>query len=169
MTEEVTLANITEAHAARVSDMNNWQRTFDFQETQDFNSVYSYISPDLYDDELDNFQRRICERTGKWLQREQVLKDWMDANNAATRILWMQGIPGAGKTYIASMMVEKLRQSSKTVLFAFLSYTKSDVTPVSIIHSLMFQLAIGDDHSDDLLKRDLRAKSLIHIARASEI
>lgn len=129
--------------------------------------MYSYISPNLYDDELDKFQRRICERTGKWLQREQVLKDWMDASNAATRILWMQGIPGAGKTYIASMMVEKLRQSSKTVLFAFLSYTKSDVTPVSIIHSLMFQLAIGDDHFDDLLKRDLRAK-ISSIFRSSQ-
>lgn len=167
MTEEVTLANITEAHAARVTDMNNWQRNFNFQETRDFDSVYSYISPNLYDDELDKFQRRTCERTGKWLQREQALKDWMDASNTSTRIIWMQGIPGAGKTYIASMMVEKLRQSSKIVLFAFLSYTKSDVTPVSIIHSLIFQLAIGDDHFDDLLKRDLRAK-ISNVFRSSE-
>ncbi|KAE8321019.1 hypothetical protein BDV39DRAFT_212784 [Aspergillus sergii] len=147
MTEEVTLENITEAHAARVADINNWHRTFEFQETQDFNSVYSYISPNLYDDDLDKLQRRICERT-----------DWMDSLDTATRVIWMQGIPGAGKTHIASMVVEKLRQSSKNVLFAFLSYTQSDVTPISIIHSLMFQLAVGDDQFDDLLKRDLRAK-----------
>ncbi|KAJ5175558.1 NACHT nucleoside triphosphatase [Penicillium canariense] len=158
MTEEVSLANISEARAARIADMDRWQRTFEFQEAQDFLSVQSYISPNLYDDELDRLQRRICERTGRWLQREQVLNYWLDASNAATRVLWMQGIPGAGKTHIASMMVEKLRQSSKTVLFAFLSYRGNDVTPVSIIHSLMFQLAIGDDQFNESLKRDLRAK-----------
>lgn len=158
MTEEVSLANISEAHAARVADIDRWQRMFEFQETQDFNSAQSYISPNLYDDELDKFQRRICERTGRWLERENVLKDWLDEKNVATRVLWMQGIPGAGKTHIASMMVEKLRQSSKTVLFAFLSYQQAHVTPISILHSLMFQVAVGDEHLDDLLKRDLRAK-----------
>jgi nucleoside-triphosphatase THEP1 len=158
MTEEVSLANISEAHAARIADMDRWERNFEFQETQDFNSVHSYLSPNLYDDELDRLQRRICERTGRWLQREQVLKDWLDASNAATRVLWMQGIPGAGKTHIASTIVEKLRQSSKTVLFAFLSYKQNYVTPISIIHSLMFQLAIGDDQFNESLKRDLRAK-----------
>ncbi|OOQ87200.1 NACHT domain protein [Penicillium brasilianum] len=167
MTEEVTLANITEAHAARVADMDHWQQTFEFQETQDFNGVHAYISPTLYDDELDKFRRRICERTGRWLQREEALKEWMDASHAATRVLWMHGIPGAGKTHIASMMVEKLRQSSKIVLFAFLNYKKNDVTPVSIIHSLMFQLAIGDGQIDDLLKRDLRAK-ISHKFRSSQ-
>lgn len=147
--------------------MNNWQRTFEFQETQDFNGVYAYISPTLYDDELDKLQRRICERTGRWLQREEALKEWMGASNAATRVLWMQGIPGAGKTHIASMMVEKLRQSSKTVLFAFLNYKQNEVTPVSIMHSLMFQLAVGDDQIDDSLKRDLRAK-ISHKFRSSQ-
>lgn len=79
MTEEVSLANISEAHAARLADIDRWQRVFEFQETQDFNSAQSYISP--YDDELDRFQRRICERTGQWLEREKVLKDWLNELN----------------------------------------------------------------------------------------
>jgi hypothetical protein len=149
--------------------MNHWQRTFEFQEMQDFNGVHAYISPTLYDDELDKLRRRICERTGRWLQREEALKEWMDASNGATRVFWMQGIPGAGKTHIASMMVEKLRQSSKTVLFAFLNYKQDDVTPVSIMYSLMFQLAIGDDQIDDLLKAIYVLRSPTNFARVSGI
>lgn len=101
MTEEVNLENISEAHRARITDMDRWQRNFEFQEWQNFSSVESYISPKLYDDELDKLQRTICERTGRWLQKEQTLKDWFDPNDESTRMVWLQGIPGAGTSKFA--------------------------------------------------------------------
>ncbi|KAJ5826601.1 NACHT nucleoside triphosphatase [Penicillium robsamsonii] len=158
MTDQVTLENISGAHRARIEDMKRWQQTFEFQERQDFKSVEDYISPKFYDDELDRLQRTICERTGRWLQREQTLKKWIDTGDKSTRVVWLQGIPGAGKTHISSIIVDKLRGLSRTTLFAFLSYKQGNVSTVSIIHSLIFQMVIGMEHFDQTLKQDLQAK-----------
>lgn len=98
MTEEVSLEHISEAHRARIEDMDRWQRNFEFQERQNFINIETCISPKLYDDELDRLQRKICDRTGRWLEREQALKEWFDSSDASTRIVWLQGIPGAGES-----------------------------------------------------------------------
>lgn len=89
MTDEVTLENISGAYRARVEDMKRWQRQFEFHERQDFKSVEDYISPRLYDDELDRLQRTICERTGRWLQREKTLKKWIDTSDESTKVVWL--------------------------------------------------------------------------------
>lgn len=104
MTDEVTLENISGAYRARVEDMKRWQREFEFHERQDFKSVEDYISPRLYDDELDRLQRTICERTGRWIQREKTLKRWIDTSDESTKVVWLQGIPGAGTSKFAQWL-----------------------------------------------------------------
>ncbi|KAJ6073165.1 NACHT nucleoside triphosphatase [Penicillium canescens] len=121
MTEEVNLENISGAHRARIADMDRWKRNFEFQERQNFNSVEAYISPKLYDDDLDRLQRTICERTGRWLKKEQTLKEWFDPRNASTRVVWLQGIPGAdllkcvGPAYIIIDGLDEIPESERMV------------------------------------------------------
>jgi hypothetical protein len=104
MTDEVRLEHISEAYKARTADVHNWEKTFKFQEQQNFNTVENCISPKLYDDELDRLRRSICERTGSWLKREQVLKRWLDLSDRSTRLVWLQGIPGAGRIFGSSIL-----------------------------------------------------------------
>ena len=104
MTEEVTLEHITDARKAQIADIDRWQKAFEFQEQQNFRNIEAYISPKLYDDELDRLQRAVCERTGRWLNKEQALKYWFDPNDDTTRLVWLQGIPGAGTSYIFTML-----------------------------------------------------------------
>lgn len=66
-------------------------------------------------------------------------------------------ILSTGKTHISSIIVDKLKGLSKTTLFVFLSYKQGDISTVSIVHSLIFQL-IGAEDLDETLKQDLRAK-----------
>jgi hypothetical protein len=54
--------------------------------------------------------------------------------------------------------VDKLRSLPQTTLFAFLSYKQGNVSTISIVHSLIFQLVIGVESFDETLKQDLRAK-----------
>lgn len=54
--------------------------------------------------------------------------------------------------------MNKLRSLSRTTLFVFLSYKQGDISTISIIHSLIFQLVIGVEYFDGTLRQDLRAK-----------
>jgi hypothetical protein len=55
----------------------------------------------------------------------------------------------------------------RTTLFAFLSYKQEHLSAISILHTLIFQLAIGEDHFDENFKQDLRAK-VFHIFQSSQ-
>ncbi|KAJ6039601.1 NACHT nucleoside triphosphatase [Penicillium canescens] len=102
LTEEVNLEHIKEAHEARITILNDYQRNIDFQARQDFEAVESYISPKFYDDEFGLLQRNICERTGRWLQTDQAFQKWFDISDSSTRLVWIQGKPGAAKRNLKS-------------------------------------------------------------------
>jgi NACHT domain len=58
---------------------------------------------------------KSCElhetHTGKWLTRYQEYQDW---KSGSTRLLWIHGIPGAGKTVLASYIVEDIKRFCQT-------------------------------------------------------
>ncbi|KAK2764389.1 hypothetical protein FQN54_009083 [Arachnomyces sp. PD_36] len=145
MTNEVNLEHIREAHDTRIKALDHYTRTREFQERQDFEAVETHISPRFYDGELDRLLRTVCHGTGRWLQREETFSQWLDHANTSVKLLWLQGIPGAGKTHLSSIIVDKTRQSSRTI-FAFLSYKHGGATQstISILHSLIFQLVTND-------------------------
>ena len=72
----------------------------------------------------------------------------------------------AGKTFLSSTVVDKARSFGRTI-FAFLSYTLSSSTSaLSILHSLIFQLASDDDDLQAVLCQSSREnlKSNINVA-----
>jgi Cdc6-like AAA superfamily ATPase len=58
---------------------------------------------------------RACDlhepQTGTWLISSPEYEDWA---NGSTRFLWLHGIPGSGKTVLASFVVENVKQFCKT-------------------------------------------------------
>jgi hypothetical protein len=96
MSNEVNLEHIREAHDARIKALDHYERTREFQDRQDFIGVETHISPRLYGSELDWLHINICEGTGRWLQKEKAFCTWLDPEDTSTRLLWLQGIPGAG-------------------------------------------------------------------------
>ncbi|PYH38327.1 uncharacterized protein BO87DRAFT_351111 [Aspergillus neoniger CBS 115656] len=157
LTASVNFEHIREAHDARIEEFRKWEKTFEFQEEQSLRGIQTDISPTLYDEELDRLRMSTCARTGKWLAKEKTLNYWFDKNNSTSRLVWLHGGPGEGKTYLSSMIIERAIQSSHTTLFAFLSYRQASVKTISIFHSLIFQLVTSDE-IDKTLRRDLRAR-----------
>lgn len=41
--------------------------------------------------------REGYSRTGRWILNHEVIRDWVNPDTPATPIVWMTGIPGAGK------------------------------------------------------------------------
>ncbi|KAF2474163.1 C2H2 domain-containing protein [Lindgomyces ingoldianus] len=56
--------------------------------------------------------------TGLWILRNEYIKNWMDAEVPTTPLAWMTGMPGAGKTILASVIIEECKRR-KPVLTSY--------------------------------------------------
>ena len=86
--------------------------------------------------------------TGLWLTEGQEFRQWLETKNAR---LWLYGIPGAGKTVLASSVIEEaVRASSPSTAIAFVycDYKDSATQDLSnILGSLVQQFAKQDEES----------------------
>ncbi|KAH8887852.1 hypothetical protein GQ53DRAFT_872606 [Thozetella sp. PMI_491] len=148
---ETTILEIMEAHEARIQSFSHFEKTNSFQEHQKFLALQSRISPVSYDERLDCLRNRSVPGCANWLFRDYAFKNWLDFSSNAKVWFWLQGIPGAGKTYLSAVAIDHVKAKYNT-LFAFLSYThKSCLTALSVIHSLIFQAADDNKDFQDLL------------------
>jgi hypothetical protein len=93
---EVGLEHIQEAHNAQLQALDHYEKTEKSSRRQEYQSIKTSISPSTYEDRLDFLHARICQGTGRWLLRDESFVKWLDRADASTKILWLQGIPGAG-------------------------------------------------------------------------
>ena len=93
---EVGLEHIQEAQNAQLQALIHYERTEKSFRRQEYQSLKTNISPRSYGDKLDSYNARICQGTGQWLLRDTVFVKWLDKSDVSIKILWLQGIPGAG-------------------------------------------------------------------------
>lgn len=64
------------------------------------NEILNWISPATMSDlhEQHCKKRQICPGSGTWVLRKEKLEGWKDAETPTNSVLWMYGIPGAGKS-----------------------------------------------------------------------
>ena len=91
--------------------------------------------------------------TGLWLIESNEFKSWLRCPSAK---VWCYGIPGAGKTVLASSIIqEAIGQSCLNVAVAFFycdyKNTATQV-PRNILGSLVCQLALQDEHNFEKLR-----------------
>ena len=86
--------------------------------------------------------------TGLWLTEGAEFQEWLITPGAG---LWLYGIPGAGKTVLASSIIEKaVQRSSDRVAVAFYYCDYKDVetqSPTNILGALVKQIARQDEQS----------------------
>lgn len=91
--------------------------------------------------------------TGIWLTDGNEFKHWLATKNAS---LWLFGIPGAGKTVLASSVIEEsLKKSNRNtaVAFFYCDYkVASTQDPISILGCLAAQIARQDEQSFEKLQ-----------------
>ncbi|KAJ7028112.1 ankyrin repeat domain-containing protein [Mycena alexandri] len=85
--------------------------------------------------------------TGGWLLADPHFQEW---ESGSGRTLWCHGIPGAGKTVLASMIVDHLSPKSQNgnlgVACIYLNHKEAeDHTPTRLLSSLWRQLVLGKD------------------------
>ncbi|KAN0119232.1 ankyrin [Hyaloscypha variabilis] len=97
------------------------------------------------------------EGTGLWLLKESRFNEWLQ--NCDSHI-WLHGIPGAGKTVLASLVIEKVLQvckPSEAVAFFYCDYkdtAKQD--PCYILASIASQIAIQHEKAYEILEEEYK-------------
>ncbi|KAJ5512736.1 Tetratricopeptide-like helical [Penicillium fimorum] len=87
--------------------------------------------------------RNRVPQTGDWIQEETEFIDWIAGKKP---VLWISGNPGAGKSYIATNMIDHLKQKPHASLGFF--FFKDDDPQTRSIHQALrdiaFQIALND-------------------------
>ncbi|KAK6225175.1 nacht domain protein [Colletotrichum tabaci] len=152
LNEEATLANMIQAQADRDSMLKSFESQYEFQIRQDFEAVMGLLSPRLYDEDLERFRRTANLKSGDWLQEHDHYKEWSDVQNRSCRVLWLQGIPGAGKTFLSSSVVRRLSEENRRVASVFISYKfLQDASALKLLHSLIAQFVLDEKDLRQLL------------------
>ncbi|KAH6702884.1 hypothetical protein BKA61DRAFT_619706 [Leptodontidium sp. MPI-SDFR-AT-0119] len=86
--------------------------------------------------------RVMYPSSGKWLLQDNKMKSWLDHKNASSPLLWMNGIPGAGKTILASVIIEACQKvQSIAVIYFYCNYQDPQrKTFVAVARALLVQL-----------------------------
>jgi hypothetical protein len=94
-----------------------------------------------------NHERFVAERnkypgTGRWILKHGPISSWMTADVPTTCLLWMIGVPGAGKTMLASVVIEecKRQKDSITSYFYCSQDSQDDNYAVAVFRSLLEQI-----------------------------
>ncbi|KAJ0108128.1 uncharacterized protein J7T55_007247 [Diaporthe amygdali] len=113
---------------------------------QEFHCIKTALNPCSFDETLYHL-RSVCSLgSGDWLFKNDIYTRWLDGSQARSRVLWLRGIPGAGKTVLSCILVDHLKGiQPNSVGFAFLTYQNENISALSIMHCFIFQLAERDD------------------------
>ncbi|KAI0123279.1 hypothetical protein BJ170DRAFT_687296 [Xylariales sp. AK1849] len=77
----------------------------------------------------------------EWLLQRATFTEWRDA--LSSKVYWLRGRPGAGKSVISSAVISHLRQLDRDCcFFFFVRGDKGKVTINSFLRSMAFQMAI---------------------------
>ncbi|TVY45194.1 Serine/threonine-protein phosphatase 6 regulatory ankyrin repeat subunit C [Lachnellula occidentalis] len=123
---------------------------------EDLEKIRTWLSPTDFESEGSEYRKHLNTHvagTGDWIFETEQYRNWHDA---ATGSLWIQGIPGSGKSVVAANIIHALKNEATPVLFFFSRrIIKSNSEPGNLVRDCLYQFL---DHSKSL---QARLKSLI--------
>ncbi|KAH8901279.1 hypothetical protein GQ53DRAFT_850827 [Thozetella sp. PMI_491] len=106
----------------------------------------SWISPVKYGAHHDTVREARIPDTCQWLLRHTRFQEWEDFGSSA--IVWLQGSPGAGKTFLTSRVIDhiraRLKSSPNDEGFAFFYCNRNEEErrkPLNVLRSFVRQLS----------------------------
>ncbi|ODM15197.1 hypothetical protein SI65_09436 [Aspergillus cristatus] len=122
--------------------------------------INDWLSPPDYSTNLNEALRKRHPGTGLWFIESELFHDWKMTRNP--RVLWLYGIPGAGKTVLSSTIIEDLLRHTTTgdnkdsypavLQFFFDSNNRDKQSLDSLVRSLVSQLYTQVERSAEFLE-----------------
>jgi hypothetical protein len=91
-----------EGPLSRMSDdLKNVRDQYDESKRED---ILHWISPVPYPQHHYQMRKGVVAGTGRWLLEDRLFHEWKEESTSS--ILWLHGIPGSGKSKLASIVIE---------------------------------------------------------------
>jgi hypothetical protein len=98
-THQITVNIIIDSHHARTESLEHYEKVRKFETDKKMQDFMSFLSPTLYEGQIDQIKNKRCNDTGSWIKHERPFKRWLDPTDQSASLLWLTGIPGAGEFY----------------------------------------------------------------------
>ncbi|KAI5850552.1 ankyrin repeat-containing domain protein [Morchella snyderi] len=112
---------------------------------QERTRVCEWLYPGVVDKKHREISENRLENTGGWLLTHYKFTSWN--GGSGPRLLWGCGIPGAGKTFLSSLVIDVLHARSKAcsstigLAYIYFDYMDQDQqVPITVLRSLIRQL-----------------------------
>ncbi|KAK6078496.1 NACHT domain protein [Seiridium cupressi] len=169
MRNEVQFEHIQREHEARLRQLEESEARKRAEIRQDFDHIKTDLAPKSFDEAFYRLSGQVCQGTGKWLLQDEKFLGWMNILDKSIKVLWLQGIPGAGKIFLSTTVINETRKSAQ-VPFAILSHTsRSSTTAISVIHSFIFQIVSHDESRQTVVCNATRQSLKMDIAHATNL
>lgn len=110
------------------------------QERRDTLGRFLGIS-DIPDEAIMMQDTRRIQGSGEWLLQKDSFREWRDAYSS--KLLWLRGRPGAGKSFLSGMAVNHLRERGLDCCsFFFVSGDNTRSSLNALLRSMAFQMAL---------------------------
>ncbi|KAF2677177.1 hypothetical protein K458DRAFT_436809 [Lentithecium fluviatile CBS 122367] len=140
MTSNVTLEHILEAKEFRRRTLSKYEEDVKFQNDSRFKDLSSIMASPSCKSRLQSAIEASSPSSGEWLFNNPTFQKWLSPGSSFQRLLWIQGIPGAGKTFLSATAIHQLQSQGHLVLYAFLSHDFQSLgNGARLLHSLTFQ------------------------------
>ncbi|CAG8955427.1 hypothetical protein HYFRA_00010292 [Hymenoscyphus fraxineus] len=105
-------------------------------------SWFSAASTTLKEHEEFRVVRNTSAGNGSWILKNEKVNNWMELDTPESSVLWINGIPGAGKTILASVIIDGcLEDTSYTTSYFYCKETDEEKNEcISILRSLLSQV-----------------------------
>ena len=139
------------------------------KEREEVVNFFGKVSPAIRHRTSQSLRHR---NTGLWLIEAEEFQDWLACKVSG---LWLSGIPGGGKTILASAIIEAAQQQcrdcTRACVFFYCDYKDEQTqNPLNVFSSLLAQLAVQHVEAFRLLQDYYeRCRSLSALSRAPEL
>lgn len=109
MRTEIRLEHIQQEHEFRKTALERFEKQEREARKQEFSRIQGALNFRSYDDALYRLRGVCSSETGSWLFRNETYTSWFSSSQENCRILWLVGIPGAGKpaaTFLCSVNID---------------------------------------------------------------
>lgn len=97
MRTEISLEHIHQEHEFRKTALEQFRKQASETRRQDFDRIRTSLKPREYNESLYEIRAERSSGTGNWLFSSKAFIEWFHDSPKGSRVLWLKGIPGAGK------------------------------------------------------------------------
>lgn len=97
MRTEISLEHIHREYEFRKTALEQFRKQANETRRQDFDRIRTSLRPREYNESLYELRAERSSGTGNWLFSSKAFIEWFDDSHGDSRVLWLKGIPGAGK------------------------------------------------------------------------